>query len=483
MVRALEAGARARRCRSSSTRRRSMPNPAARSAILACLSSRAAALTVSDTQKKGEGLFVHRRGDEGKLKIGDAVTLRSIIAPPRLRANHSATHLLHEALREVLGTHVAQKGSMVAPDRLRFDLSHPKPMSAEELKEVEDIANDIVVQNAPVTTRLMSVDDAIADGAMALFGEKYGDEVRVVSMGRPRGKTSKAYSVELCGGTHVGEPAISALSHGRRKCGRRRRAPHRGADRRCRAAYLEDQEERVKSIASILKVPADDMVSRVGRWSRSAANLSANWPMRGRSSPWAAAMAARQAAEIGGVKFLGQVVKASRPGTSRAWSTKARRASGPGSSRIIGVSEDGKAAPSSASPMTSPGDLRGGSRARRIGGARRKGRRRPAGHGAGRWPDGTRLMKHSKRLQPRSPAKPPTIDDNLLKPGRKVRFFHGRDGRETSQDLSNGDMVSWRCSNCEEDRHEGKFNLDPVRTAPPARLGLYPRASGRRPRS
>lgn len=109
---------------------------------------------------------------KGGLKVNEAVQLTvDHDRRSRLRANHSATHLLHEALREVLGTHVAQKGSLVAPERLRFDVSHPKPMSAEELKVVEDMANEIVLQNSPVVTRLMSVDDAIAEGAMALFGE------------------------------------------------------------------------------------------------------------------------------------------------------------------------------------------------------------------------------------------------------------------------------------------------------------------------
>ncbi len=108
---------------------------------------------------------------------------------------------MHEALRQVLGDHVAQKGSLVAPDRLRFDFAHPKPVSAEEITRVEDIANDIVLQNAPVTTRLMAVDDAIASGARALFGEKYGDEVRVVAMGEAG--NAMGWSVELCGGTHV----------------------------------------------------------------------------------------------------------------------------------------------------------------------------------------------------------------------------------------------------------------------------------------
>jgi alanyl-tRNA synthetase len=141
--------------------------------------------------------------EKGKLARNAALALevdhgrRSAI-----RQNHSATHLLHEALREVLGDHVAQKGSLVAPDRLRFDFSHPKAMTPQEIERVEDIANDAVLQNTPVTTRLMAVDDAIASGARALFGEKYGDEVRVVAMGEGGGN-SMGWSVELCGGTHV----------------------------------------------------------------------------------------------------------------------------------------------------------------------------------------------------------------------------------------------------------------------------------------
>ena len=121
---------------------------------------------------------------KGTLKKGTEVEL-AVDHSRRsgIRANHSATHLLHEALRQVLGEHVAQKGSLVAPDRLRFDFSHPKPVTQDELDQVEAIANNIVRQSAPVSTRIMAVDDAIEAGAMALFGEKYGDEVRVVSMG------------------------------------------------------------------------------------------------------------------------------------------------------------------------------------------------------------------------------------------------------------------------------------------------------------
>ena len=139
---------------------------------------------VTDTQKKADGLFVHSGTvEEGTLTAGAPLSL-DVDHDRRgaIRRNHSATHLLHEALRQVLGDHVAQKGSLVAPDRLRFDFSHPKPMSAKEIERVEDLANDYVLQNSPVTTRLMALDDARASGARALFGEKYGDEVRVVAM-------------------------------------------------------------------------------------------------------------------------------------------------------------------------------------------------------------------------------------------------------------------------------------------------------------
>src|SRR6266852_4337525 len=160
--------------------------------------------SVADTQKKAGDVFVHSGTvEKGTLKVGTALTLEvDHSRRSDIRRNHSGTHLLHEALRQVLGDHVAQKGSLVAPDRLRFDFSHPKPMTAEEIDRVEDIANEVVLQNAPVTTRLMAVDDAIASGARALFGEKYGDEVRVVAMGETAGN-AMGWSVELCGGTHV----------------------------------------------------------------------------------------------------------------------------------------------------------------------------------------------------------------------------------------------------------------------------------------
>ena len=160
--------------------------------------------TVLNTQKKLGDLFVHEvQVAEGELMRGTALTLEVDHARrAAIRANHSATHLLHEALRRVLGDHVAQKGSSVAPERLRFDFSHPKPMSENELAEVEEIVNAYVLRNEPVETRLMAVDDAVQSGARALFGEKYGDEVRVVTMGTDEGNGAP-FSVELCGGTHV----------------------------------------------------------------------------------------------------------------------------------------------------------------------------------------------------------------------------------------------------------------------------------------
>ncbi|MGA9268051.1 MAG: alanine--tRNA ligase, partial [Rhodomicrobium sp.] len=162
---------------------------------------------VTDTQKKLGKVFAHVGViEKGPLKVGDAVELHvNGSRRTAIRANHSATHLLHEALRETLGTHVTQKGSLVDPDKLRFDFSHPKPLSKEEIATIEDLANAVILRDSPVVTRLMAVDDAIAAGAMALFGEKYGEEVRVVSMGEAShdDKGGRIFSVELCGGAHV----------------------------------------------------------------------------------------------------------------------------------------------------------------------------------------------------------------------------------------------------------------------------------------
>ncbi|MBV8336441.1 MAG: alanine--tRNA ligase, partial [Alphaproteobacteria bacterium] len=170
----------------------------------AIFSASGAELAVSDTVRKAGDLHVHLGNlTRGILKEGDAVELRvDGSRRRRLRANHSVTHLLHQALRQRLGEHVTQKGSLVAPDRLRFDFSHPKPLTAEDISAMEAQVNEQIRANAAVRTRLLTPDRAVAEGALALFGEKYGEEVRVVAMGEA-GAEDRPFSVELCGGTHV----------------------------------------------------------------------------------------------------------------------------------------------------------------------------------------------------------------------------------------------------------------------------------------
>jgi alanyl-tRNA synthetase len=310
-----------------------------------------AKLLVTDTQKRGEGVFVHAcLVEDGTVKTGDAVALTVDHARrSRLRANHSATHLLHEALREVLGTHVAQKGSLVAPERLRFDVSHPKPMTAEELKVVEEMANEIIVQNTAVTTRLMSVDDAIAEGAMALFGEKYGDEVRVVSMGQGlRGsKANRPYSVELCGGTHVGATGeiglVRIVGESAVGAGVRRLEALTGVSA---LAYLNEQDERVKALATTLKVQPQDVAARVEalmderrKLERELTEAKKKLALGGGE----AGGSADQVQDIGGVKFLGKVVTGVDPKDLKSLADDGKKSLGSGVVAFIGVSSDGKA--------------------------------------------------------------------------------------------------------------------------------------------
>ncbi|MGR9204633.1 alanine--tRNA ligase [Rhizobium leguminosarum] len=307
-------------------------------------------IEISDTQKRGEGLFVHQGiVIDGVVKDGDAVVLTVDHARrSRLRANHSATHLLHEALREVLGTHVAQKGSLVAPERLRFDVSHPKPMSAEELKIVEDMANEIVLQNSPVTTRLMSVDDAIAEGAMALFGEKYGDEVRVVAMGEGvRGaKAGKPYSIELCGGTHVGATGqiglIRVLGESAVGAGVRRIEAVTGESAR---EYLAEQDERVKTLAASLKVQPGEVLSRVEalmderrKLEKELADAKRKLAMGGGQGGSVDAVR-----EVAGVKFLGKAISGVDPKDLKGLADDGKTSIGSGVVALVGVSDDGKA--------------------------------------------------------------------------------------------------------------------------------------------
>ena len=276
------------------------------------ISSEAGFAEVSDTTKTAAGLFRHHATiTKGILSVGDGISL--VIDKQRramTKANHSATHLLHEALREVLGEHVAQKGSHVGPERLRFDFSHQKAVSAEELAQVEEIVNQRILLNNEVTTRLMTPDEAIKEGALALFGEKYGDEVRVVSMGGPTDVPGRAaWSVELCGGTHVsrtGDIAIlkivqeSAVAGGVRRIeavtqtGARQWMGTRDAQLNEVAALLKSSPEQISErVANLLdeRKKLDKEVSELRR------KLAAGGGAKGQSTE-----------TVGNVSFIGKVL-------------------------------------------------------------------------------------------------------------------------------------------------------------------------------
>ena len=228
-----------------------------------------AVVTITDT-KKVEGLFIHiGTVTEGQISLGQGAELR--VDPVRranVQANHSVTHLLNEALRNALGDHIAQRGSLNAPDRLRFDFSHGKPVSAVELGAVQDEVNAMIRQNDTVQTRIMTPDDARAMGAQALFGEKYGDEVRVVSMGQlagsGKGSDGSTYSLELCGGTHVarlGEiGAFVLLGDSASSAGVRRIEALTG---KAALDHMADQSGRLAEVAGMLKAPVADVAERV----------------------------------------------------------------------------------------------------------------------------------------------------------------------------------------------------------------------------
>ena len=223
---------------------------------------------VTQTTKKLGDVFVHEgRVEQGEMTKGQAVELTVDFARRcRIRAHHSATHLLHEALRQTLGDHVAQKGSLVSAERLRFDFAHPKPVSDEELATVEALANRIILMNEPVTTRLMDQDAAVASGARALFGEKYGDEVRVVSMGHnpPGSGHGPVFSVELCGGTHVNRTGeiglVTIVADSPVASGVRRIEAKTGEDARL---HLMQESRHLHELAAILKTPVDKAAERL----------------------------------------------------------------------------------------------------------------------------------------------------------------------------------------------------------------------------
>ena len=297
---------------------------------------------VEDTSKPLGKLHVLRtKVVSGELSVGDTVHQKvDSERRDRVRANHSATHLLHAALRRHLGTHVTQKGSLVAPDYFRFDFSHPKALTRDEIEMVEAEVNAHIRSNEAVTTRLMTPDEAIEAGAMALFGEKYGDEVRVLSMGR---LTDNDYSVELCGGTHVralGDIQLlkivseSAVSSGVRRI----EALTGEAARR----WLSEREAKLREAAATLKSAPDEVPARVAslveerrRLERELADAKKQLAMGGGS-----AMSEGPApADVNGHKFLGQVVEGFDPKGLRAAVDDMKKRLGSGIGALVAVNE------------------------------------------------------------------------------------------------------------------------------------------------
>ena len=272
------------------------------------------AATVSDTTKPLGKLHAHHAKIlQGSIEVGDFVSM-AIDSDRRdnLRSNHSATHLLHAALRNHLGTHVTQKGSMVGADRLRFDFAHNQALNGDEIATIEAEVNAQIRRNEAVETRLMSPDDAVEAGALALFGEKYGDEVRVLSMGYC---DENAYSVELCGGTHVnalGDIALfTIISEGAVASGIRRIEALTGEAAR---QHLSGREGQLKQISALLKTGIEDSVGRVEtlladkkRLEKELADTKTKLAMSGGAGPKA------EIEVINGINFLGQVIEGVEP--------------------------------------------------------------------------------------------------------------------------------------------------------------------------
>jgi alanyl-tRNA synthetase len=300
---------------------------------------------VTDTQKKLGDLFVHiGKVEAGTLRLGEVV-LAAVDHERRgaIRAHHSATHLLHEALRRRLGTHVTQKGSLNAPDRLRFDISQPRPVTDEELAGVEREVNARIRENAEVTTRLMTPDEAVKLGAMALFGEKYGDEVRVVAMGAAEEDSPKgAYSIELCGGTHVRRTGDIGLfrivSEGAVSAGIRRIEALAGE---AAIAAMAAENRLLADAAAAVKAPASELVARILALQEDKKKLERqNSELQKKLAMGAAAGAVE---EIGGVKFSGRNVGDVSAKDLKSVATAVLQEMGTGVAALIAVSE-GKAA-------------------------------------------------------------------------------------------------------------------------------------------
>jgi alanyl-tRNA synthetase len=303
------------------------------------------AATVTDTAKPLGRLHAHQAHiDAGSIAVGDTVALIVDAARrDRIRANHSATHLVHKALRNHLGGHVTQKGSLVAEDRFRFDFSHPKALTADEIAAVEAEVNAQIRGNDVVTTRLMTPDDAIAAGAMALFGEKYGDEVRVLSMGLD---ADSSYSVELCGGTHVralGDIGLfKIVSESAVSSGVRRIEALTGEAARL---WLTQRDEALKAVAATLKTSPDEVPARVAALAealRKAERELADAKKALALGGGAGTGSGPAVEEVGGTRFIAQVVDGLDPKGLRGAVDDLKKAVGDGVAMLVAVN-DGRA--------------------------------------------------------------------------------------------------------------------------------------------
>ncbi len=302
---------------------------------------------VIDTSKPLGKLHAHHvKIEAGDIGLGDSVSL-AVDAERRaqIRANHSSTHLLHAALRNRLGTHVTQKGSLVAPDRLRFDFSHGAALSADDIAAIETEVNAEIRANQQVTTRLMTPDDAVAAGALALFGEKYGDEVRVLSMGPKADANAGHYSVELCGGTHVnalGDIALfKIVSEGAVASGIRRVEAMTGEAARL---WLSDREDRLKGVAASLKSSPEDVPARVIALSETVKRLEKELAEAKKviALGGGGGASAAEPEDVSGVKFFAQTYEGLDPKELRGLANDAKARIGSGVVALLTVN-DGKA--------------------------------------------------------------------------------------------------------------------------------------------
>ncbi len=318
-----------------------------------------ARFVVNNTLKKPGDMLVHiGQVESGTFNLDDSVELEvNHRQRAMIRANHSATHLLHRALRLVLGEHVTQKGSLVGPDRLRFDFAHPKALTPDELEKIERLTNQIILQNSEVVTRLMGQDEAIEAGAMALFGEKYGDEVRVVTMGQGAGgpaddemverESEPPFSVELCGGTHVRRTGdiglVRIISESAVAAGVRRIEALTGQGAR---HYLAQQDQQLKEIAALLKTKPSEVKERLGSVLEERKSLEKALAEARRKLAMGGGAATKSGADIrsvGNTRYLARRLEGIPPKDLRGLVDEGKQQVGSGIVAIVTVTEEGKA--------------------------------------------------------------------------------------------------------------------------------------------